>query len=129
MKGLTGIGKFLLISFLVLSLTSCSILPISKTVAEPSKETVEVLVEASGLANSIKFKDARKLLEDKYDLIKDYDKGLNSYGLMEFHIFKNYEKAEELYERAIELNPKNSEHYIGIGNLYKAKGEYKKAIK
>jgi len=130
MKGIKGIGKVWLIFALILSLISCnSNDSISKTASEPTKQTIDMLNEVSALTNSVKFKDARKLLEDKYELIEDYDMGLNAYGFLEFHIYKNYKKAEKLYQRAIKLNPESSEHYMGIGNLYEAKGEYNKAIK
>lgn len=130
MKGLTFIVKVLLIFTLLLIVTSCtSTKPISNTVAEPTKESIDMLNEVSALMNSLKFNEARKLLEDNYNLIKDVDMGLNGYGFLEFHVFRNYEKGEELYKRAIELNPENSEHYKALGDLYQAEGEYKKAIK
>lgn len=112
----------------MLVLTSCSTVPASRTVSEPNKETVDLFMEAVKLIDSVKYEDARKLLEDKYDVIKDYDIGLNTYGSMEFHIFKNYDKAEELFKRAISLNPQNPSHYIGMAYLYEAKGQCKKAV-
>jgi tetratricopeptide (TPR) repeat protein len=102
---------------------------VSKTNAEPSKESVEIFNQVTTLTASLEYKEARKLLEDKYDIIKDNDIVLNSYGFSKFHIFKNYGKAEELFERAIKLNPENPEHYRGMGCVYEAEGQYKKAVK
>lgn len=130
MKNITRIGKIILTVTLILTLTSCSSgIPAANTAVEPSKESVAILNEAAMLADSLKYKETRKLLEDKYDIIKDNDMALNTYGFMEFHIFNNYEKAEELFQGAIKLNPKNPKHYIGMGCVYEAKKEYKKAIK
>lgn len=128
MKPIVTIGKVILIFLLTLTLISCSTAPVSRTVAEPSKETVDLFMEAVKLIDSVKYEDARKLLEDNYDIIKDYDIGLNIYGSMEFHIFKNYEKAEELLKRAIRINPQNPSHYVGMAYLYEAKGQCNKAI-
>lgn len=129
MKNITGIGKIILAVTLILSLTSCtSGVSTLKTAAEPTKESLDIFMEAVVLVNSIKYNDARKLLEDKYYIIKDNDMALNTYGFMEFHIFNNYEKAEELYKRAIKLNSENPSHYSGLASIYEAKGKYKKAI-
>jgi tetratricopeptide (TPR) repeat protein len=124
------IGKGMLMFILLLALTSCSRgTPVVKTVEEPSKESVDIFYEVTALTDTLKYKEARKLLEDRYDIIKDNDIVLNVYGDLEFHIFKNYEKAEELFERAIKLNPKNPEHYRRMGYIYEEKGQFKKAIK
>jgi len=128
MKPVVTIGKVILIFLLILILISCSSVPVAKAVAEPSKETVDLFMKAVKLIDSVKYEDARMLLEDNYDIIKDYDIGMNTYGSMEFHIFKNYEKAEELLKRAIRLNPQNPSHYVGMAYLHVAKGQYKKAI-
>ena len=50
--------------------------------------------------------------------------------------FKDYEDAVELYKKAIELNPKEVNGYILLGNLYsnlkkykEAESQYKEALK
>lgn len=123
------IGRVLLISALILLLSSCSSgAAVNKTIAEPSKESIDIFNEFAAFAASLKYEEARKLLEDKYDLVKDNEIVLNNYGFLELHIYRDYEKAEELFKRAIELNPKNPEHYRGMGCVYEAKGRYNKAV-
>ncbi|HYE81924.1 MAG TPA: tetratricopeptide repeat protein [Clostridia bacterium] len=130
MEKVIRVGKVILIFTLILALTSCSNgIAANKTVMGPSKESVDIFNKFAALVASIKYTEARKLLEDKYDIIKDNDTVLNNYGFMEFHIFNNYEKAEGLFERAIKVNPENSEHYRGMGCIYEAKGQYREAIK
>ncbi|MDF2890121.1 MAG: hypothetical protein K0R80_488 [Clostridia bacterium] len=130
MDKVVKIGKCMLMFILLLALTSCSRgTPVVKTVEEPSKESVDIFYKVTALTDTLKYKEARKLLEDRYDIIKDNDIVLNIYGDLEFHIFENYEKAEELFERAIKLNPINPEHYRRMGYIYEAKRQFKKAIK
>ncbi|MDF2547132.1 MAG: hypothetical protein K0R93_2030 [Anaerosolibacter sp.] len=130
MKKITETGKLILIITLILTLTACvADGPVNKIVLEPSKESMDIFNELITLTASLKYDEARKLLQDNYDIIKDNDTVLNNYGFMEFHIFRNYEKAEDLFERGIKVNPENPEHYRGMGCIYKAKGQYKKAIK
>ncbi len=129
MEKVMRIVRAILIFTLILALTSCSSgVPANKTVVEPSKESVDIFNEFAALAASLKYKEARKLLENKYDIIKDNEMVLNNYGFMEFHIFKDYNKAEELFRRAVKLNQGNPEHYRGLGCVYEAKGQYKKAV-
>jgi len=123
------VGRGMLMFTLLLALTSCSgEVSANKTVAEPSKESVEILKEFASLAASLKYIEAKELLEDKYEIIQDNEMVLNNYGFMEFHIFRDYKKAEELFRRAVKLNTKNSEHYRGLGCVYEAQGQYNKAV-
>ncbi len=120
--------KIFIILILLFTLTSCSETTI-KAKTEPSKESSEVLIEYSSLANTLEYEKGRKLLEEKYDIIKNYDIVMQSYGFLEYYIYENYDKAEELYKKAIKLNPNNADHYSGLGYSYEAKGDYKQAIK
>lgn len=123
--------RVLLIIALILSLTLIlgrSNTSITKAIEKPAKKNMDMLIEVSSLISSIKYKEARRFFEENYDIIKDNDMGLNAYGFLEFHIFKNYERAEKLHKRAIGLNPENPEHFKGIGSIYKAKGKFKRAV-
>ena len=83
MKKAIKIGKIMLIVTLIWALASCSSgVPAANTVVGPSKESVAMLNEAAMLSGSLKYKEARKLLQDKYDIIKDNDMALNTYGFM-----------------------------------------------
>lgn len=119
---------FIILILLTLTLTSCTESTI-KSKIEPSKECSEVLVDYASLANTLDYEKGRKLLEEKYDIIKNYDMLMQSYGFLEYYIYENYDKAENLYKIAIKLNPNNSDHYSGLSYLYEAKGDYKQAIK
>lgn len=123
------IVKLVFMTIILLALTSCKRdMKISGTELELNKRSMDIYNEALALVDGLKYKEARKLLEDEYETIKDNDKVLNLYGLWEFHIFQNHEKAEELYKKAIKLNPEDPENYLRIGYVYEAKGDYKKAI-
>lgn len=113
---------------LLFVLTSCSRTMLS-TKLDTDKESLEVLIEYSFLTNALKYDDARKLLEEKYDVIKDNDIAMHAYGFIEYYIYVSFEKAEELYKRAIKLNSDNPDHYSGLGYSYEAKGDYKQAIR
>ncbi len=128
MKRIKALGKLVLIITLVLTQSSCQGEPLPTAQTEPSKESIEILYKASALANSLQYKEARQLMEDKYEIIKDNVSGLNAYSYWEAHIFENYRKAESLINRAIRINPQSSEAYAGMGYIYEAKGKYIKAI-
>lgn len=120
--------KIFIVLTLLFTLTSCSVTTI-KAKKEPSKESSEVLVEYASLANILEYEKGRKLLEEKYEIIKDYDLVMQSYGFLEYYIYENYDKAEALYKKAINLNPDNPDHYSGLASTYEAKGDYKQAVK
>ncbi|HDY88447.1 MAG TPA: tetratricopeptide repeat protein, partial [bacterium] len=48
-------------------------------------------------------------------------------GALFGEIFENYDKAEELYLKALELNPENINAHHRLGNIYMKKEEYDKA--
>lgn len=120
--------KTSVIFILLFGMTACTDTAL-KTKTEPGKESFEVLLNYSSLANNLKYDEAKTLLEKNYEVIKDNDIAMHTYGFTEYYIYENYNEAEELFKRAIKLNPNNADHYTGLGYCYEAEGNYKQAIK
>jgi len=72
------------------------------------------------------FKEAKKIntIKDKWYIATGKDEEYLDLG----HFFKgqgNYNKAEEMFKKAIEMNPKNDEAYGALGECYRMQGKYK----
>ena len=73
------------------------------------------------------------LQEDQAVLRLTSDKGLRTYALVnlgsDYRHLKDYPRANEFYEAALQLNPEAARAFIGLGVLAEKTGEFDKAVK
>ena len=76
---------------------------------------------------------APALREDQSVLRLTSDKGLRTYALVnmgsDYRHLKDYSRAKESYEAALQLNPEAARAYIGLGVLAEKIGEFGEAVK
>lgn len=124
-------GKNLKASLLVFTLLIGATYLLSTLPGEDNafnKKESELLMQVSVLADSLQYTEARELLEERFQLIKNNASVLSSYGYMSFHIFCDYDKAATLFRRAIQLDPDDPQLRIGMGDTLSAEGNHKDAI-
>jgi protein O-mannosyl-transferase len=73
------------------------------------------------------------LQEDQSVLRLTSDKGLRTYALVnlgsDYRRLKDYPRAKENYEAALQLNPETARAFIGLGVLAEKTGEFDEAVK
>jgi tetratricopeptide (TPR) repeat protein len=55
-------------------------------------------------------------------------KALEPLGLLYFHRLSNYDKSAEIFERMVEISPRNNVALIYLGSIYALKGDIDKSI-
>ncbi|MDF2519896.1 MAG: Anaphase-promoting complex, cyclosome, subunit 3 [Clostridia bacterium] len=122
------IKKGIVLILTAVLLAGCAAQSTADINAAPTEESSSLLKEATLLVNDYKYQEAVKKLEDNYEAIKNDDKALEYYAFLEGYIYRDYDKAEKLMKRAIELNPASMSHYAVQGLLYEGQNKYKAAI-
>jgi len=73
------------------------------------------------------------LQEDQAVLRLTSDKGLRTYALVnlgsDYRRLKDYARAKENYEAALQLNPETARAFVGLGVLAEKRGEFDEAVK
>src|SRR6266404_1724288 len=73
------------------------------------------------------------LQEDQAVLRLTSDKGLRTYALVnlgsDYRHLKDYPRARESYEAALQLNPETARAFVGLGVLAEKRGEFDEAVK
>lgn len=130
MRKLKDYFKIICICILILSLTACSFGTASmETEISQSEEDFELQKEFASLVGQFKFNEMRDILDKKYkEGIKDVDV-LQNYAYMEYHLYEEYDKAEDIINKAIELDPKKSKSHYLLGEICFKSGSYKEAIR
>lgn len=130
MRKLKNYLKNICICILVLSLTACSFNNVGiETETSKSQEDFQLQQELDSLFGQFKFNEFKNLLDEKYkEGIKDIDV-LQKYAYIEFYLYEEYDKAEDIAIEAIELEPEKSTSNLVLGEIYFKRSEYKKAIK
>ena len=76
---------------------------------------------------------AQALQEDQSVLRLTSDKGLRTYALVnlgsDYRHLKDYPRARESYEAALQLNPETARAFVGLGVLAEKSGEFDEAVK
>jgi protein O-mannosyl-transferase len=76
---------------------------------------------------------APALQEDQSVLRLTSDKGLRTYALVnlgsDYRHLKDYPRARESYEAALQLNPETARAFVGLGVLAEKSGEFDEAVK
>jgi Tfp pilus assembly protein PilF len=76
---------------------------------------------------------APALQEDQSVLRLTSDKGLRTYALVnlgsDYRHLKDYPRARESYEAALQLNPETASAFVGLGVLAEKSGEFDEAVK
>ncbi len=101
---------------------------LAASIADKREKANALLQEVSMLADSLRYQEAMDLLSKHYTLIKDDGKALVSYGYMAFHIFGDYDRAKDLFGRAILLDPEDPEALLGMGDALFTQGDVAGAI-
>lgn len=87
-------------------------------------EDHELRMEVDTLFHQFKYKDARELLESRLkDGLTDVEV-LQQYSFLEYKLYQDYSKAEELLDRAVLLDPDNFKIHFTRAELLLDKGDY-----
>lgn len=92
-----------------------------------SKSNSKKIIEISDLYDEGKYQEAFNVATvyvEKYS--EDY-LGFRLLGWINYEL-DEYEKATENFEKALSLNDKDDNSYVGLGVLYRSQGDYDKAI-
>lgn len=126
-----GLFSILLILALVFNISGCSSKTLFKSTKDKpqNKEALQIVAEAENHIYRLELSQARKLYEEKYDTVKKDSTALRSYADLEYYFYREFEKAKELVNAALKLEPENRDNYMQLGEIYYKWGKQDEAIK
>ncbi|XMB67054.1 tetratricopeptide repeat protein [Mycoplasmatota bacterium zrk1] len=92
------------------------------------EETQQLAQDVNSLFAQFKFNEGITLLDEEYENgISNVDL-LQQYAYIEYHLFEQFEKAEEVINKAVDLDSENHSSYYLRGDIYFSNGKFEEAI-